>query len=243
MKITNKHVAIVAGVLGFLVWHYYANQEGMAQQAAAQKAAEEAYNALPVEEKVAIDVRDKWLKPYLYDFTSGEGLISGEEAKRLNIKVDGNGQISYDTPDGVFINAMLEKEYPKNGSIAPACGQAKFTYMAVLDAMEEADGDRNRIIMRLRSAFEQKAGVLDVWGEREQKVAGGMITFAELHYNLGIKNIERGLHGKQLKKYNANNQWKITMAKEFEGMCFEKGNVGMAQTLMVMNDHFELTNK
>lgn len=243
MKITNKHVAIVAVILSFLAWHYYANQEEVAQQAAAQKAAEEAYNALPVEEKVALDVRDKFVKPYLYDFSNGEGLITGADVKNLGIVTDENGRIGYDTPDGVFINAMLEKDYPKNGGYAPSCGQAKFTYMKVLDAIEETDGDRDRIILRLRSEQEQKGGLFNVWGEREQKVAGGMIIFAELHYNLGIKNIERGLHGQKLKNFNADNQWKITMVKEFESMCFEKGNVGMMQTMMIMNDHFKLVEE
>lgn len=242
MKVTKKHVAIVAGVLSFFVWHYYTNQQEITEKAAAQKAAEEAYNALPVEEKVAIDVREKFVKPYLYDFSNGEGLVTGEDAKKLNIVTKENGRIGYDTPDGVFINAMLEKDYPKNGGYAPSCAAAKLTYMKVLDAMEETDGDRDRIIMRLRSEQEQKGGVFNVWGEREQKVAGGMIIFAELHYNLGIKNIERGLHGQKLKNYSAD-LWKITMAKEFEGMCFEKGNAGMMQTMMIMNDHFKLVEE
>lgn len=258
MKITNKHVAIAAGVLGLMIAGHYM---GEAQRAEEAQAAAAAYDALPAEEKIVIDLRER-MKPFYLEggnvglgaaardaFKAGlEGkelekdcgidcLIAADDVKKHITFTEDAEQIHYEhnTSEVAFFNAMLEKEYPKNGNGVPSCVAAKLTYWQVLDLYEELDGNTDKIVMRFKAQLEQRGGE---WGERQQKVAGGMAKFANLHYYYGIKGIEKILHGKDAPRHHAN-KWHSEMAKEFENMCYDKGNVGMIQTLMLVDKYYE----
>lgn len=264
MKITNKHVAITAAVLGLLVAGHYM---GEAQRAEEAQAAAAAYDALPDEEKVRQDIVKKYIKPFYLEagsvnlaatakdaFKAGlEGkelpkecgadcLVTAEDVKK-HVKIfTENGQLGYEWNKLAFINAMLEKEYPKNGNSVPTCAAAKVTYWHVLDLVDEnynpsvsEEDNYNRIIMRLKADVEQRGGE---WAERQQQVAKGMVKMAFGHYFLGIKGFDKYLHGEGVEFKNGKKAHSV-MAKEFENMCYEKGNVGMIQTLMLVDKYYE----
>lgn len=266
MKVTNKHVAIAASVLGLLVAGHYM---GEAQRAEEAQAAAAAYDALPTEEKIAIDLRER-MKPFYLEggnvglgaaardaFKAGlEGkelekdcgvdcLIAADDVKKHITFTEDAEQIRYEfnTREVVFFNAMLEKEYPKNGNGQPACAAAKVTYWRVLDLVDETydynitkEENYNRVIMHLKGDVEQRGGQ---WGERQQQVARGMIKMAFGHYFIGLKGLDKYLHGDEMKLKNGGNKAHSVMAKEFENMCYEKGNVGMIQTLMLIDKYYE----
>ena len=259
MKITNKHVATVAVVLGLAALGQWQNKQD-------EKAAIEAYNALPDEEKVRQDIV-KELKPLYLEggnvnlaATAKEAFKAGLEGKELpedcgvdclvttedvkkHVKIfTENGQLVYELTELVFINAMLEKEYPKNGNAVPTCAAAKMTYWHVLDLVDEnynpgisEEDNYSRIVMRLRADVEQRGGE---WAERQQQVAKGMVKMAFGHYFLGIKGFDKYLHGEKMEFKNGKKAHSV-MAKEFENMCYEKGNVGMIQTLMLVDKYYE----
>ncbi|ELO2703265.1 hypothetical protein QWR64_004001 [Escherichia coli] len=260
MKITNKHVAIVAVVLGLAALGHWQNKQD-------QQAAIEAYNALPDEEKVRQDIVKEHLKPLYLEAgsinlaaTAKEAFKAGLEGKELpkdcgvdclvtaedvkkHVKIfTENGQLGYEWNKLAFINAMLEKEYPKNGNSVPTCAAAKVTYWHVLDLVDEnynpsvSEGDNyNRIIMRLKADVEQRGGE---WAERQQQVAKGMVKMAFGHYFMGLKGFDKYLHGDEVALKNGKKAHSV-MAREFENMCYEKGNVGMIQTLMLVDKYYE----
>lgn len=263
MKITNKHVAITAAVLGLLVAGHYM---GEAQRAEEAQAAAAAYDALPDEEKIALDIRDKYLKPFYLEggnvsltaaaknaFKAGlEGrelekdcglqcLVTGEDVKKQGVKViHENGRLGYELNTLAFTNAMFEKEYPKNGNGVPSCAMAKLTYLHVLELVGEYGLTENlvgKITGRLRADVEQKGGE---WTERQQKVANGMVKFAYGQIFMGVKGVEDILHGREEKLMSGQgHKTKYDLAKEFENMCYDKGNVGMIQTLMILDAYRE----
>lgn len=265
MKITNKHVAITAAVLGLLVAGHYM---GEAQRAEEAKAAAAAYDALPDEEKVRQDIVKEHLKPLYLEAgsinlaaTAKEAFKAGLEGKELpkdcgadclvtaedvkkHVKIfTENGQLGYEWNKLAFINAMLEKEYPKNGNSVPTCAAAKVTYWHVLDLVDEnynpsvsEEENYNRVIMRLKGDVEQRGGE---WAERQQQVAKGMVKMAFGHYFMGLKGFDKYLHGDEMNLKNGGKKAHSVMAKEFENMCYEKGNVGMIQTLMLVDKYYE----
>lgn len=261
MKITKKHVAIVAVVLGLCAFGQWQGKQN-------EKAAAEAYNALPDEEKVRQDITKKYIKPFYLEAgsvnlaaTAKDAFKAGLEGKELpkecgadclvtaddvkkHVKIfTENGQLAYEFNDMVFTNAMLEKEYPKNGNGQPTCAAAKVTYWHVLDLVDETydinvtkEENYNRVIMRLKANVEQRGGQ---WAERQQQVARGMIKMAFGHYFMGLKALDKDMHGWEADFKNGGNKPHSVMAKEFESMCYEKGNVGMIQTLMMIDKYYE----
>lgn len=241
MKVTNKHVAIAAGVLGLAVLgQWQANQD--------KKAAAAAYQALPAEEKVAIDIQksmDKFYIPALSVSESNESdkcgvkcLVTGEDVKKHGIKVfTENGRLGYEWNDKVFINAMLEKEYPKNGMGARTCEELTSAYSGMLTLMW-VHGGGDGAINYLKATGEQKG---ERWTDYKERVYGGMVNFATMHNEIGIKGIDKFLHGEDTRFIAApsalRNENKL--AREFENMCYAKGNVGMMQTIYLVSVYHE----
>lgn len=58
------------------------------------------------------------------------------------------------------------------------------------------------------------------------------------HYFMGLKGFDKYLHGDKVALKNGKKAHSV-MAKEFENMCYEKGNVGMIQTLMLVDKYYE----
>lgn len=240
MNVTKKHVAIAAVVLGLVALSQWQNKQD-------EKAAIEAYNALPVEDKIAIDLQkdlDKFYLPALRNDNSDERcgvkcLVTGQDVKE-NVKItsESNDTVNWEIESGLaFYNKMLEKEYPKNGMGAQTCEVLTSSYSGML-ALMRLHGGGEGAISYLKATGEQKG---ERWTDYKERVYGGMVKFATMHNEIGIRGIDKFLHGGEtyftaapIALRNEN-----VLAREFENMCYKKGNVGMMQTIYLINHYYK----
>lgn len=240
MNVTKKHVAIAAVVMGLAALGQWQNKQD-------EKAAIEAYNALPVEDKIAIDLQkelDRFFIPALRNDNSDERcgvkcLVTGQDVKE-NVKIinEENGVVNWKIDSGLaFYNKMLEKEYPKNGMGARTCEELTSAYSGMLTLMW-VHGGGDGAINYLKATGEQKG---ERWTDYKERVYGGMVNFATMHNEIGIKGIDKFLHGEDTRFIAApsalRNENKL--AREFENMCYAKGNVGMMQTIYLVSEYHE----